>query len=299
MRIECLRYFLVTANCKSMTLSSKILHISQQCISREIKQLEMELGAQLFIRSKTGVSLTDEGNMIYESVAQILKQIESLTKIFENNEPSTYNIGSYIGFKIHLESIVRIFESTHPFVSLIEYYYSTEALITELQQCNLDLILWQSEKESLTQITDSFNNYEHIILIEEPIQILLNASAVDSDMKCFYLNTLKKYPICFYCTSMQEVPLYEKISQRYGPLNIIYRGNNMERSWNIFAKKNAVALMTKSICHLFPDSIPTKLIPLDEYIPVCTVLSIKKNLLEMPNIRNLIDIFQNLFSQFI
>ena len=83
MRIESLKYFVVTADCRSMTLSSKVLHVSQQCISREIKQLEAEMGRPLFWRSKAGVALTEDGELAYQKAQQILQDFADFGQLFQ------------------------------------------------------------------------------------------------------------------------------------------------------------------------------------------------------------------------
>ena len=147
MRIESLQYFVVTANCKSMTLSSKVLHVSQQCISKEIKQLEDELGASLFVRSNSGVALTKNGETAYQAAYQILQQIEEFNNLFTTETlAQALTIGSYIGFKRHIEAIATIFQRTHHNIWLNEYYYSTEQLEHALNEATLDIALRQIER---------------------------------------------------------------------------------------------------------------------------------------------------------
>ncbi len=61
MRLEQLHYLLVTANCHSMHKASDILHVSQQNISKAIRDLEKELAVLLFDRTTSGLYLTLEG----------------------------------------------------------------------------------------------------------------------------------------------------------------------------------------------------------------------------------------------
>ena len=61
MEIRVLRYFLEVAREGSVTHAAQRLHISQPTLSKQIKDLEAELGKKLFVRSSFSVRLTDEG----------------------------------------------------------------------------------------------------------------------------------------------------------------------------------------------------------------------------------------------
>ena len=59
-----LKYFLVVAREENITKAAEILHVSQPALSRQIMQLEEELGARLFIRGKRSLTLTEEGRFL-------------------------------------------------------------------------------------------------------------------------------------------------------------------------------------------------------------------------------------------
>ena len=61
MDIRILQYFLMVAREENITRAATLLHITQPPLSRQLMQLEEELGTKLFIRSNHNVLLTDEG----------------------------------------------------------------------------------------------------------------------------------------------------------------------------------------------------------------------------------------------
>ena len=299
MRLESLQYFVVTADCRSMTLSSKVLHVSQQCISKEIKQLENELAVQLFVRSKSGVALTADGAQAYQKASHILQEVGALSQLFSHQPPEcTLSLGSYIGYKRHIETILSIFGGLHPEIVVEEYYSSTEQLEHELQSQSIDLALRQLEKDSITDGALPAG-YEHIILLEEPAQLLANTTPANASLTSFSLTRLAEYPILFYCDSTQEIPLYQRIAKRYcDQLNVLYKGNNLEKSWNLFKNKNAIVIITKSLSIMTPNILSTHFVPLEEDIPISTILSVKSELLSAPGPSDLADIAQAFFQQF-
>ena len=61
MELRVLRYFLAVAREGSVTGAANFLHVTQPTLSRQIKELEEELGTKLFVRHSHSVSLTPDG----------------------------------------------------------------------------------------------------------------------------------------------------------------------------------------------------------------------------------------------
>jgi len=72
---ELYRVFYTVANTGNITKAAEELMISQPAISKSIKNLEEQLGGQLFIRTKRGVILTDEGKEFYNYIKQAMEYI--------------------------------------------------------------------------------------------------------------------------------------------------------------------------------------------------------------------------------
>lgn len=61
MELRVLRYFLMVAREENITRAAALLHITQPTLSRQLMQLEEELGVTLFHRGKYSISLTEDG----------------------------------------------------------------------------------------------------------------------------------------------------------------------------------------------------------------------------------------------
>lgn len=83
MELRVLRYFVVTAQELNITRAAEKLSMSQPPLSTQIKALEEELGAQLFIRGKRRLTLTDEGRLLYRRAVQILELADRTRTDFE------------------------------------------------------------------------------------------------------------------------------------------------------------------------------------------------------------------------
>ena len=71
-KLELYRVFKEVAEAGNISTAAKNLYISQSAVSQSIKQLETALQARLFSRSPRGVSLTGEGQMLYQYVRSAL-----------------------------------------------------------------------------------------------------------------------------------------------------------------------------------------------------------------------------------
>lgn len=72
MDLRQLRYFVAVAECRSISVAARLVHVAQPALTRQIHALEDELGATLFDRTTRGVNLTDAGKQLLEDATKIL-----------------------------------------------------------------------------------------------------------------------------------------------------------------------------------------------------------------------------------
>ena len=83
MEIRVLRYFIEIAREGSMTAAAEVLHVSQSALSKQMKELEDELGKKLFRRGSRSVSLTDEGILLRRRAEDILDMVDKTADEFK------------------------------------------------------------------------------------------------------------------------------------------------------------------------------------------------------------------------
>ncbi len=76
MEIRVLRYFLEVAREESITHAAARLHISQPTLSKQLKDLEGELGQKLFVRTNYSVRLTEAGMLLRKRAEDILDMVD-------------------------------------------------------------------------------------------------------------------------------------------------------------------------------------------------------------------------------
>src|SRR5262250_266122 len=81
MELRHLRYFVAVAEALNFTKASARLRVAQPALSRQMQDLEDEIGVDLLKRSPRGVTLTAEGQLFLEEAREILKRVyESVEK---------------------------------------------------------------------------------------------------------------------------------------------------------------------------------------------------------------------------
>jgi DNA-binding transcriptional LysR family regulator len=96
MEFRVLRYFLTVAREGSITGAANFLHVTQPTLSRQLKDLEQELGKKLFIRSSHSIILTDEGMLLRKRAEEIVDMVDKLGAEFSSRE-ETISGDVYIG----------------------------------------------------------------------------------------------------------------------------------------------------------------------------------------------------------
>lgn len=143
MDIRVLNYFLMVAREENITKASKLLHITQPTLSRQLKQLEEELGVELFKRSDHSIYLTEEG-MLFRRRAQELIDLADKAKneLIQGEEALTglVSIGCGETYSVkELAKIISDFQELHSQVKFELYSSNNEDIKARIEQGNLDM----------------------------------------------------------------------------------------------------------------------------------------------------------------
>lgn len=159
MELRLLRYFLTVAREGNITRASESLHIAQPSLSKQLMELEAELGKQLFIRSKRGVTLTDEGVLLRKRAEEILMLCEKTSQeISQSEDIITGGISIGGAASAIVSQAVSAMMKAYPHVKFKFQNGDATRLGEELQQGLLDFGI-------LLEPVD-ITKYEHITLSE-------------------------------------------------------------------------------------------------------------------------------------
>ena len=143
--LELYKVFYVVANHLNITHAANELMISQPAISKSIKTLEEQLGGSLFIRTKRGVILSEEGKVFYQYVKEamnILNNAENKFKDMINLETGTIRIGISLTLtREFLLPYLEIFHKRYPKIQVQINTSMAKNLIEDLKKGNVDIII--------------------------------------------------------------------------------------------------------------------------------------------------------------
>lgn len=119
MELRVLRYFLMTANEENITRAAEKLHITQPTLSRQLMQLEEDLGVALFRRSSHRVLLTEDGMLLKRRAQELLELAEKTQREFQSREALSGEIAIGCGETRNmacLSDLMVSFRQRHPLV---------------------------------------------------------------------------------------------------------------------------------------------------------------------------------------
>ena len=121
MEIRVLRYFLTVVREEGISRAAEALHITQPTLSRQLSQLEEELGVELFHRGTRKISLTNEGVLLRRRAEEILALVDKTEQELaeqEENIEGTVSIGcGDLAAVQRLPGLIREFRQKYPAVT--------------------------------------------------------------------------------------------------------------------------------------------------------------------------------------
>ena len=214
MELRHLRYFLSVAEELNFTRAAEKNFVAQPSLSQQIKDLEEELGAQLFYRQNRNIQLTEEGQQFYIDAKQILDlaaKSKQNVKIITENKKHKLNIG----FLPVAE--MKIFPYIMPIIRAQDH-----ALDIQFHSlgCLAQLQALKDQKIDVAFTREYINN-DHIVSIElfsEPLVLLIPSKSeyVDYETISKEMFTKQKFILS---EEMASPTLFQKTQQLFAKLN--------------------------------------------------------------------------------
>lgn len=159
MEIRVLEYYISIVDHKSITRAAEALHISQSTLSRQIMDLEERLGVTLFERGRREISLTEDGDFLYQRAKEIVQLADDTEKKILTGQSlaGTLRIGIGEGSvnELILSSIRPLIEG-NPDVVLDYQTLAADKIFRDIDMGLLDFgVVWTN---------DNLSRYEYLSL---------------------------------------------------------------------------------------------------------------------------------------
>ncbi|PGB04626.1 LysR family transcriptional regulator [Bacillus toyonensis] len=142
MDIRVLRYFIAVATQENISAAANSLHLSQPTLSRQLNNLEEELGTTLFVRGNRKITLTDEGMFLLERAKEIVDLVEKTEANFnQQSEIISGEIHVGAGETEAMQFIAKTIKKVaahHPGIKFHLYSGNADDITTKLDSGLLD-----------------------------------------------------------------------------------------------------------------------------------------------------------------
>lgn len=142
-----LKYFLLVAREENITKAANLLHLTQPTLSRQLMQLEEELGVQLFRRSKHRIILTEEGMLLRRRAEEIVALADKTKDDLQRREQQLSGavaVGSgELQSSRFLAQLLTAFQEKNPLVSFAIYSGNSDNIKERIERGLLDVGLLQ------------------------------------------------------------------------------------------------------------------------------------------------------------
>ena len=242
MELRHLRYFIAVAEEGSfLTAAQRRLNTSQPSLSRQIRDLESEVGVQLLERQARGVALTDAGRVFLDHARLALSQVEAATdgarRTAQPQKPAL-SMGFMVGLEVMwLPHLLRILREEEPEVEVTLCSQSSPELALALTRGKLDIAFLRPEKQN--------GGVTFKLLAKEPLIAVLPADHRLASRKRIRPQDLVRE---IYVSSARTSPVLHAVIQDYASkvgivLKAKYEGENISSAMSLVASTGGVTLV--------------------------------------------------------
>jgi LysR family transcriptional regulator, cell division regulator len=205
--LEKLRYFQKMSHFRSMSEAAKNIGISQPGLSKSIATLEEVLGVSLFIRSASGLLLTNEGkaalemtNLVFDMVSKLETHLKSIRT---SPAPTRLCIGMYDSIAVYfLDEFLHFFNKIYTDVQFEFVVDKSSALISALRNDKIDMALGtnflleaDAQKEKYVQLGEDFYSFYKtpLLTLKTNTPLIIHPEAKDKEGQTLQSFVKKKY----------------------------------------------------------------------------------------------------------
>ena len=174
MTFDQLKYFIEIVNCKSITKASKNLFISQAALTMSLQSLEKEIGFKLIERNYYGITLTNEGEMVFQDALEICSmqrkwQEAAQRNLYSQNFEIKIAVVNAVNNTIFSDFLMQfnekypniILNALHGSQSEIEKYLQNNSCTVAVASVNV-YIDTQMRKRNSDRIISSFDDCQNV-----------------------------------------------------------------------------------------------------------------------------------------
>lgn len=290
MDIRVLKYFLAVVREENITKAAEVLHITQPTLSRQLSKMEDDLGVQLFLRGKKGITLTDEGLLLRRRAEEIVELAEKAERELTEHEElidGEVSIGSGELASVQLlPELFRTFKERYPRVQFDLYTGNADQIKQRLDNglTDIGILLEPVEIEKYDFIR--FNIPERWVVLMRPDAPLAKKDSVT-------IKDLIKLPLIFVKRQSIRNELESWFRGHIDELNIVATSNMSTNAAILVEQGYGYALVVEGSVP-FLDTTKVCYRPLSPERTTTSVLAWKKNQPFAPAVKKFLEHAHNM-----
>jgi DNA-binding transcriptional LysR family regulator len=270
---EYYKVFYYVAKYKNFTHAAQVLYINQPSVTRYIHLLEQDMGCRLFIRSKHGVSLTPEGEILYSHVRPACEHFfdgeKELNSVKDLKDGTVYIGATETALRCFLLGKLHVFRQSYPGIKLKIVCNNTPQSITNLFSGKYELGL------AVTPIEER----EHMVI--KPVRqvhdiLIYNPEYYQFEDRQYHLTELTEYPMVSLSDTSSMRIFYDNFYARHGlTFKVDIELNSADLIVPLIKQGMGLGFIPEEIAQLSLDAGAIAQIKLVEAMPtrtICTIL---------------------------
>jgi LysR family hca operon transcriptional activator len=257
MELRHLRYFVAVAEEGSVTVAAeRRLHTAQPSLSRQLRDLEYEVGAQLLVRSVRGVELTDSGRAFLDHARLALLQVEAAVEAARRAaQPAkpTFAIGFLTGQEMDwLPEAMRVLRDELPNIEVTVCSQYSPDLAQGLLRGKLDLAFMRPEPQ--------MPDLEYHVVVKEPLLVALPSDHRLASQGAISLKDIAGETFIGMSNTAPTLRVViEEYLQRMGmDLQPAHRVDNLAMAMSLIASTRGVALLPTYAKNFLPWAVTSR-----------------------------------------
>lgn len=256
MELRQLRYFAKAAETLNFSDAARCLNIAQSSLSQQIKQLEDELGVQLFIRTSHSIRLTEAGEVMLPFAMRTIREAEACADRIRDLRKmltGTLNIGVTHSFSPILTESVISFMKMYPGIKLNIVYKQMNELMDLLAKREIDFVL---AFRPIRQLPD----VESHILFQNSLSVVVGSSHTLASKDKVSVSELEKYDLALPSKGLQARNAFDSIVSDYRNFKIRIEMNEVNTLLKLVRQTQLVTVLAEDSIY---DVRDVKAVPID------------------------------------
>ncbi|MDY6099169.1 MAG: LysR substrate-binding domain-containing protein [Bacteroidaceae bacterium] len=256
MELRQLRYFAKAAETLNFSHAANCLNIAQSSLSQQIKQLEDELGTQLFIRDSHSILLTEAGEVILPFALRTIHDAEACADRIRDLRKmltGTLNIGVTHSFSPILTESVISFIKMYPKINVNIVYKQMNELMELLSNHELDFVLAFKPIYPLP-------NVESHILFQNTLSVIVGNNHPLASKDKVSISELENYDLALPSKGLQARNAFDNIVTGYDKFNIRIELNDVNTLLKLVRQTSLVTVLAEDSIY---DACDVKAVPIN------------------------------------